>query len=512
MAFESEKSFPFDSILVNGVHDRRYIADDFARYFRTFISSGMFMKEPDNLQIIANGDMTVTLRPGKIIIDGYRYDNIADIIIPITPADGVLNRIDRVSLTWDKNTRDIHMEKREGIPSYDPIPPECRRNAEYLDYVTADIHIKAGVISITQADIEDQRLNTAVCGLAVAFSNIDTRTLYAQVQTDLVNFRTETQKEILQWLDTLQESLDENAMVNLQNQITNLRNQQSATDIGRLRTTEFATLKDFVVATNIENLIPQMFRFKDTGGWGPMKQTGMWYRCIILYQNPYQTGNTHTVGGNGIFLTDSNLMYLGYITGQKDSNNLQISYKSLGGEISILDSGEAIKANTTGGRAAGALGVKQLYTALNDSLAGGKVKFSVESDGVYVTYNAGADTVQKKLGSGASELEVVNSAYFRATTNVTNLSTSLVVPSGTTFGILAITVNAYFRGNSEITGNGVKKILSRSTRESTSGTFYDNGIEFVLCEFNAGGTINISSTMTASSYSPGIVAAIVRLA
>ncbi len=107
---------------------------------------------------------------------------------------------------------------------------------------------------------------------------------------------------------------------------------------------------------------------------------------------------------------------------------------------------------------------------------------------------------------------MVNDAYFRdATGYVDKLTTSLVVPSGTTFGILVITINSYFTGNSEITGDGVKNILSRTARESTSGTYYDNGIEFVLCEFNSGGTINISSTLTALSYCPGIVAAIVKM-
>ena len=114
----------------------------------------------------------------------------------------------------------------------------------------------------------------------------------------------------------------------------------------------------------------------------------------------------------------------------------------------------------------------------------------------------------KKAGS----VEVVNNAYFRDLTgNVDKLTTSLAVPSGATFGILVITVNQYFIGNSEITGDGVKNILSRSTRGSTSGATYNNGIEFVLCEFNAGGTINISSTLTARSYCPGIVAVIVNL-
>lgn len=219
MAFESEKSFPFDSEIVSGEYDREYKADDFARYFRAFISSGMFLDKKDNLQIVANGDMTVTLKPGAIIIDGYRYDNVQDIIIPLSPADGVLNRIDRISLTWDKNERDIHVVKREGIPAYDAIAPECRRTAEYLDYVTADIFIAAGSISVSQADITDQRLNSVICGIAVPFGRLDTSALYAQIQSDLSNFRNVSQEEFNIWFEIMRNKLSEDAAGSLQSQI-----------------------------------------------------------------------------------------------------------------------------------------------------------------------------------------------------------------------------------------------------------------------------------------------------
>ena len=178
-----EKSFPFDSEEVNGEWDREYLADDFARYFRAFISSGVFMKESTNLQVLANGDMTVTMRQGKIMIDGYRYEAVRDIIIPISPADGLLDRIDRIAITWSRQDRDIHYTIREGDFSYKPIPPECRRSAEYRDYVVADIYVAANRISITQSAITDQRLNRSVCGLAAPFMDFDTTLIFNQLQT-----------------------------------------------------------------------------------------------------------------------------------------------------------------------------------------------------------------------------------------------------------------------------------------------------------------------------------------
>lgn len=194
MALETEKSFPCDAEETETGYDKEYVADDFARYFRAFISSGIFMKEDTNLQVIANGDMTVTLKAGKMIIDGYRYDNTGDIIIEIDPADGVLGRIDRISATWCKDEGDIHYTLQKGTPSYEPVAPECRRTEEYKDYVVADIYVAAGVIKIQQQNITDQRLNSDVCGLAIPFTELDTDAIFTQYQ-DAVN-------EFLKFADT----------------------------------------------------------------------------------------------------------------------------------------------------------------------------------------------------------------------------------------------------------------------------------------------------------------------
>lgn len=183
MAEQSEKSFPWDADEIGGEYDRTYYAEDWMRYFRAFISSGTFMREPTNLQIIANGDMTVTLKKGAMIIDGARYDNEDDIIITLDPADGVLSRIDRITITWDKQVKEIHYVVRKGDYSYNPLPAECRRSAEYRDYAVADVMVRAGAIKIIQTDITDQRLNSDVCGLAIPFAEIDTKGIFLQLQS-----------------------------------------------------------------------------------------------------------------------------------------------------------------------------------------------------------------------------------------------------------------------------------------------------------------------------------------
>lgn len=215
MAAQSEKSFPFDAKLVNGNYDRQYLADDFAMYFRAFISSGVFLKESTNLQVIANGDMSVTLRPGKAIIEGYRYENEADLVLQLSPADGITNRIDRIAITWSKEDRDIHCTVQEGVAAYEPTAPGCRRTADYIDYVVADVFVSAGAITINQSDITDQRLNSEICGLATAFSEIDTTSLYNQIEADLEEFKTVNQEDFYKWFEALKDATAEDQTGNM---------------------------------------------------------------------------------------------------------------------------------------------------------------------------------------------------------------------------------------------------------------------------------------------------------
>lgn len=60
-------------------------------------------------------------------------------------------------------------------------------------------------------------------------------------------------------------------------------------------------------------------------------------------------------------------------------------------EVDVLDTYEEIMANTTLGKAAGGVGVKQGFTQLNDSLGG--LQFGIDENGNYGYIKAGADSV-----------------------------------------------------------------------------------------------------------------------
>lgn len=362
MARESEKSFPFDSEVVNGKEDRTYQADEFAAYFRSFISSGIFMKESTNLQVVTNGDMSVTLHPGKMIIDGYGYRNVEDIIINLDPADGVLDRIDRISITWSKADRDIHCTVQSSTYSYDPIEPECRRTAEYMDYVVADIRVKAGCVSISQEDITDQRLNSDVCGLAMPFAEIDTSEInkkleayYERVMKENDSWRQDEQELFDDWFATLQDKLSGDVAANLQLQIDELND---FVDHGSLYSTNTETFKD------LESGFYRLRNYKSDLFPGSVAVTGTMQKNVV--------GGHHT----GTIITTDGVNYTRFA--DYDSSGTLVSdtgWKKM--SVDTLTTMEQVEASTDLSKPVGAGAVQEL----NSSLANGKVKFQVTTDG-----------------------------------------------------------------------------------------------------------------------------------
>lgn len=190
-------------------NDRRYLASDFASYFSSFIANGVFPNPSDGFQVTANGDMTVTLKAGKAWIHGYYCFNDSDHIMNIEVADGVLKRIDRIVLRLDYLTREIVPVVKKGVFASSPVAPALQRDSDAYEIALADVLIGNGSLSITQANITDQRFNSALCGIVKGtVDQIDTTGLFSQYD-DAFNY----------WFDYVKGHLNEDTAGNLQTQI-----------------------------------------------------------------------------------------------------------------------------------------------------------------------------------------------------------------------------------------------------------------------------------------------------
>ena len=205
----AEKSSFFNSV----AGDRKYAAADFANYFNSILTNGVFPSPSTNLQLISNSNMTVTIKAGKAFINGYVYTLDTDLIATLSTANGTLNRIDRIVIQFSSTGRAINAVVKTGTAASTPVAPVLQRDADYYELGIADVLVSKGVTIIPQAKITDLRLNATYCGWVNSLIKVDAATLYAQL-TDSFNT----------WFTSLQTQLSGDVAGNLQTEITALDN------------------------------------------------------------------------------------------------------------------------------------------------------------------------------------------------------------------------------------------------------------------------------------------------
>jgi hypothetical protein len=145
--------------------DRIYDASDFAAYFGSLASNGIFYATADNLKIVAATGMNVTAQAGAAFINGYHYRNTAPLDLSIATAHGVYPRIDRIVVRLSMVDREIKLAVVTGTPAQTPSAPALTRTADMYELCVAEVTIPQGAVEIVVQNIADTRLNTALCGL-----------------------------------------------------------------------------------------------------------------------------------------------------------------------------------------------------------------------------------------------------------------------------------------------------------------------------------------------------------
>lgn len=195
----------FDANLVGEEYDRVYLAAQFAAYFASFIGNGVYAEHSNQLQVVAmpTPQMQVGVEKGQGWINGYWYENTDTMYLPIEVADGVLNRIDSIVLRLGFAERNMWLMVKKGTPAINPIAPKVTRTADYYDLQLATISIPASSIRITQAQIQDTRMNQDVCGWVTGVvKQLDTTTLFNQFETYFQEFKENNQADYEEWTET----------------------------------------------------------------------------------------------------------------------------------------------------------------------------------------------------------------------------------------------------------------------------------------------------------------------
>lgn len=195
----------FDANLVGEEYDRVYLAAQFAAYFASFIGNGVYAEHSNQLQVVAmpTPRMQIGVEKGQGWINGYWYENTDTMYLPIEVADGVLNRIDSIVLRLGFAERNMWLMVKKGTPAVSPTAPEVTRTADYYDLQLATVSIPASSIRITQAQIQDTRMNQDVCGWVTGVvEQLDTTTLFNQFETYFQEFKENNQADYEEWTET----------------------------------------------------------------------------------------------------------------------------------------------------------------------------------------------------------------------------------------------------------------------------------------------------------------------
>lgn len=165
----------------------------------------------DNLSVSVASARQLKLSPGIAWMNtekywGKVYCNTADIIFNLPTADGVLDRICRVVIRWDKTANKAAAMLLLGTLASSPIAPARSTTDELYDLVIADYLVQHGETEASAARITDQRMNEELCGLMRdGVTRLPTAVFQTQIDAELEEVRTSSRAT----LDAIQRELSE---------------------------------------------------------------------------------------------------------------------------------------------------------------------------------------------------------------------------------------------------------------------------------------------------------------
>ena len=198
-----EKSLFWDAEYADGKWDRTYSSQDFASVFAGFWSDGIINNNSNPLLVQEmNNTLSVSVSAGNAVIGGRFYELDNNLVVNIDMG-APKSRTDLVVLRMSAYTRKISVEVHKGEPG--EAEPQRVWHESVKELVLAKVSIPANALTIDECAISDMR-GTEVCPWCNVAFNIDS-----------MQNRFET------WFKTLKDNLEEDAAINLQNQITALQ-------------------------------------------------------------------------------------------------------------------------------------------------------------------------------------------------------------------------------------------------------------------------------------------------
>ena len=258
-------SFPFDSQITGAQEldvpgggqkavipllDRGYTAEDLQNIYKQLYTDGISSSIADCLKVSPGTGMQVIVSPGFCMAGGAFGCLEEAKTLEISTASSTADRIDLVVARRDNNNayRNIDVYVVQGTPASPPSAPSPTRNESVYEIVLAQVTVTKGTTSIAVNKITDTRLNSNVCGLMTPNPGVDATGIFDQYQ-DALN----------QFLEIVNEALDETLAGNLQLQINSISEDLNAIKTDDTGWIEAKLNRNF---TNHDSLYKTEYRLK----------------------------------------------------------------------------------------------------------------------------------------------------------------------------------------------------------------------------------------------------------
>ena len=179
-------------------------------------TSGVFGSANNLATSIVPGTMSVQVSDGVGWLSNDKGDGIvfwndneqtggSKLTLTHDVADGVLDRIDRIVVTWE-TTNYVALPTisiLKGTASSNPVVPSLTNNNIQRQISLAKVSIPAGAVSLSPTMLTDERLDPEVCGIVTETIKIDTTTMQSQfdallksIQNELLDLESGTAVEL----------------------------------------------------------------------------------------------------------------------------------------------------------------------------------------------------------------------------------------------------------------------------------------------------------------------------
>lgn len=243
-------------------------------------TSGVFGAEGNLAMTVVRDSMSIQISDGVGWLSNENGDGIvfwndseqtngSKLTLTHDVADGVLDRIDRIVVTWE-TTNYVALPTisvLKGTASSTPVPPALTNNNIQRQISLAKVHIPAGTVSLLASMVTDERLDPSVCGIVTETVKIDTSTIYDRVNKALKDVDNQS-KAVLDAIQKELADLEAGTAVELKKLQFNNVSVSKGSFVSDTTFQDFPYRAGVALSGVIESMIPEVVLSVDDAGSG----------------------------------------------------------------------------------------------------------------------------------------------------------------------------------------------------------------------------------------------------